>query len=145
MSIQDSLWDGVDDDNGGDRSEPLRSQGPRPLAQAHAGPPGADPGSGGVLHATGRGGSDGDRPDRGRASADETAWRRVPAGAGAAGNRAEDGRDASHPGDAPGRPGGSGENRSAAGLRVFTPDAHGDLAPSGVVARLNPNPAAITV
>ena len=54
-----------------------------------------------------------------------TAGRGVPGGAGAAGDRAEDGRDASHPGDAPGRPGGSGENRSAAGLTVFTPGSHG--------------------
>ena len=73
------------------------------------------------------------------------AGRGVPGGAGAAGDRAEDGRDAGHPGDAPGRPGGSGENRSAAGLTVFTPGSDGDLAPSGVVARLEANLAAIKV
>ena len=73
------------------------------------------------------------------------ARRGVSAGAGAAGNRAQDGRDASHPRDAPDRPGGPGENRSATGLTVFTPDSNGDLTPSGVVARLDANLAAIKV
>src|SRR4051794_9986423 len=143
MAVQDSLWDTVDNEKGGDSSEQLRHQSTQALAQVPAGSASADHGPGDVLHAAGPDSGDGDRPDSGLAGADGAAGRGVPGRGGPAGDGEDDGRDAGNPGDAPGRPGGHGENRSANGLTVFAPGSDDELAPSGVIARLEANLAAV--
>src|SRR5579859_6797018 len=145
MSVQDSLWDGVDDDSndgGGTdaRPQPVRGTRASALADSPAGGVPADPRAGqdGLLRPPGRGDRGEGQPADGGASGPGGTGdgNRVQGPVRAAEHAAPHGRAASARRDAAGPAGEAGPSEH---LTRFRPTSQADLAPSGQAQRIFAN------
>src|SRR6266568_3649957 len=165
MTVQDSLWDAVDNDNGGDGNEPPQRAGPAALAPVPAGQIQQGGGPGEVLREPGRAGGRGDRgavPGV-RGAGDPGGERGGQAGAPDPGDEPGDRGSVRGTGDPdPGQPGraaggpGPGDFPCELAPRFpwpplpddgprFKPAGIGQLAPSGARARIQANHDALEV
>src|SRR6266571_6622019 len=165
MPVQDSLWDAVNNDDGGTSNEPLRRAGPAALAPTPAGQLQQAGGPGQVLHGPGHAGGSGDRGPvpAVRRAGDTRGERGGQAGAPGPGDEPGDRGGVRGTGDPePGQPGravrgpGRGDSPDELAPRYpwalipadgprFRPAGIGQLAPSGARARIQANLEALSV